>query len=152
MGDNVERPMRCRGIRGATVATENSREAILVATRELLTLLVERNALETEEIASIFFTVTQDLNAEHPALAARELGWTLVPLLCAQEIPVPGGLGRCIRVLLHANTTRSQAEIQHIYLREAMRLRPNWGYEPAAAVAEPTTAEHDKTSAKKPRV
>ncbi len=116
--------MRCRGIRGATTAAENSREAILAATRELLTLLVARNAVALDEIASVFFTVTDDLDAEHPALAARELGWREVALLCAREIPVPGGLGRCIRVLLHVNTDKTQSELRHVYLGEAMRLRP----------------------------
>jgi len=116
--------MRCRGIRGATTAAENSREAILAATRELLTLLVARNAVEQEEIASVFFTVTDDLDAGYPALAARELGWREVALLCAREIPVPGGLGRCIRVLLHVNTDKKQSELRHVYLGEAMRLRP----------------------------
>ncbi len=118
--------IRCRGIRGATTVAENSREAILAATRELLTLIAERNAIAVEEITSIFFTVTDDLDAEHPALAARQLGWIEVALLCAREIPVPGGLGRCVRVLLHVNTTRSQAEIRHVYLHEAIVLRPGW--------------------------
>jgi chorismate mutase len=118
--------MRCRGIRGATTAAENSRGAILAATRELLTLLVARNAVEIDEIASVFFTVTDDLDAEHPALAARELGWRGVALLCAREIPVPGGLGRCIRVLLHVNTEKAQSELRHVYLGEAARLRPEF--------------------------
>ena len=118
--------MRCRGIRGATTATENSREAILAATRELLTLLVARNGVELEEITSAFFTVTDDLDAEHPALAARELGWREVALLCAREIPVPGGLGRCIRVLLHVNTEKTQSELRHVYLGAAARLRPEF--------------------------
>lgn len=118
--------MRCRGIRGATTVAGNTREAILASTRELLTLMAERNALDTEEITSVFFTVSEDLDAEHPALAARQLGWTDVALLCAREIPVPGGLGRCVRVLLHVNTTRSQAEIRHVYLHDAVVLRPGW--------------------------
>jgi chorismate mutase len=118
--------MRCRGIRGATTVAANTREAILAGTRELLTLIAERNAIETEEITSIFFTVTDDLNAEHPALAARQLGWTDVALLCAREIPVPGSLGRCVRVLLHVNTTLAQTEIRHVYLHDAVVLRPGW--------------------------
>src|SRR5262245_50862193 len=116
--------MRCRGIRGATTATENSLEAILTATRELLALLVARNAVAVEEVTSAFFTVTDDLDAAYPALAARELGWRDVALLCAREIPVPGGVGRCIRVLLHVNTERAQSELRHVYLRDAVRLRP----------------------------
>ena len=116
--------IRCRGIRGATTTTENSPEAILTATRELLALLVARNAVAVEEVTSAFFTVTDDLDAAYPALAARELGWQDVALLCAREIPVPGGLGRCIRVLLHVNTERGQGEVRHVYLRDAVRLRP----------------------------
>lgn len=124
-GDGAGR-MRCRGIRGATTVEENSREAILSATRELLTLMVARNDLNIDEISSIFFTVSDDLDAEHPALAARQLGWTDLALLCAREIPVPGGMPRCVRVLLHVNTTKSQKELRHVYLRAAMALRPGW--------------------------
>jgi chorismate mutase len=116
--------LRCRGIRGATTVTENTREAILAATRELLALLLQHNEVALEDITSAFFTVTEDLNAEHPALAARQLGWDDVALLCAREIAVPGSLGRCIRVLLHVNTEKSLEEIRHIYLREAVVLRP----------------------------
>jgi len=116
--------MRCRGIRGATTAAENSPQAILTATRELLALLVARNAVAVEEVTSAFFTVTDDLDAAYPALAARELGWRDVALLCAREIPVPGGLGRCIRVLLHVNTERAQRQLRHVYLHDAVQLRP----------------------------
>lgn len=116
--------MRCRGIRGATSVAENTREAILAATRELLTLLVEHNEVELEDITSVFFTVTDDLDAEYPALAARQLGWDDVALLCAREIPVPSKVQRCIRVLLHVNTEKRLADIRHIYLREAVALRP----------------------------
>jgi chorismate mutase len=116
--------LRCRGIRGATSVTENTREAILSATRELLALLVERNGVKLEEIASVFFTVTEDLDAVHPALAARERGWHDVALLCAREIPVPDSPPRIIRVLLHANTELGQHEIRHVYLCEAVALRP----------------------------
>jgi chorismate mutase len=117
--------LRCRGIRGATSVTENSREAILAATRELLGLLIARNAVEIGEITSVFFTLTPDLDAVHPALAARELGWHEVALLCAQEIPVPGSLPRIIRVLLHVNTELTQTQIRHVYLRDAVALRPS---------------------------
>ncbi|MBF6590002.1 MAG: chorismate mutase [Ktedonobacterales bacterium] len=123
----------CRGIRGATSVTENTREAILAATRELLMMLVERNAVAMEDITSAFFTVTEDLDAVHPALGARELGWHDVALLCAREIPVPGSPPRIIRVLLHVNTARGQAAIRHVYLREAVALRPT-----RADVAVPT--------------
>jgi chorismate mutase len=127
--------MRSRGVRGATTATANTREAICSATQELLRRLIEANEIPIEEIASAFFTVSGDLDAEYPALAAREMGWVSVPLLCALEIPVPGGLARCIRVLLHVNTEKTQAQIRHIYLREAVILRPSF-----AAVSEVTTA------------
>jgi chorismate mutase len=118
--------MRSRGVRGATTATANTREAICSATQELLLRLVEANEIPVEEIGSAFFTVTDDLDAEYPALAAREMGWVHVPLLCAREIAVPGGLARCIRVLLHVNTEKTQEQIRHIYLREAVLLRPTF--------------------------
>lgn len=117
-------PVACRGIRGATAVDANSAEAILAATRELLQLIVARNEIAVEDITSAFFTLTSDLDAVHPALAARELGWLDTALLCAQEIPVPGSLPCCIRVLLHVNTARAQAEMRHVYLREAVALRP----------------------------
>jgi len=102
----------------------NDREEILAATAELLQLMISQNELLAEDVASAIFTVTADLDAEFPALAARRLGWTEVALMCAQEIPVPGSLGMCIRILLHVNTTRSAAEIQHVYIRGAVNLRP----------------------------
>ena len=116
--------MYCRGIRGATTVEHNDREEILAATTELLQLLISRNELRAEDVASVIFTVTEDLDAEFPALAARYLGWTEVALMCTREIPVPGSLGKCIRILLHVNTTRSAAEIQHVYIRGAVNLRP----------------------------
>ena len=118
--------MRSRGVRGATTATANTREAICAATQQLLRRLVEANEIPLEEIGSAFFTVTDDLDAEYPALAARDLGWVSVPLLCAREIPVQGGLARCIRVLLHINTEKTQEQIRHVYLREAVVLRPTF--------------------------
>jgi chorismate mutase len=122
--------MRCRGLRGATTTPANTREAILAATRELLETLVARNDVAVEDITSVFFTVTDDLDAVHPALAAREPGWEHVALLCAREIPVPDSLPRCIRVLLHVNTTKAQADLRHVYLREAARLRPEFADSP----------------------
>ena len=115
--------MYCRGIRGATTVEYNEREEILAATRELLELIIRQNELHSEDVASAIFTVTEDLDAEFPALAARQLGWTEVALMCAREIPVPNSLGKCIRVLLHVNTMRSSAEIQHVYIRGAVNLR-----------------------------
>jgi chorismate mutase len=116
--------MYCRGIRGATTIERNDREEILAATTELLQLLIMHNDLRTEDIVSAIFTVTDDLDAEFPAVAARTLGWIETALMCAREIPVPGSLNKCIRVLLHVNTERSAAEIQHMYIRGAVKLRP----------------------------
>ncbi len=126
--------MSVRGIRGATVAAENTPEAILAATRELLAAIVEANpGLAPEDIASAVFTVTADLDAAFPAQAARQLGWQHVPLMCAREIPVPGSLPRCIRVLLHWNTDRPQAAIRPVYLRAAASLRPDLAQTKTAA-------------------
>jgi chorismate mutase len=115
----------CRGIRGATTVESNSSAAILDATRELLTRIVEANAVSAEDIASALFTVTHDLTAAFPAQAARELGWQHVALLDAQEIPVPGSLPRCVRVLIHWNSDKPQAAIRHVYLHGAASLRPD---------------------------
>jgi chorismate mutase len=114
-----------RGIRGAITAERDDAEAILEATEVLLRELVAANGVEPADIASVLFTVTPDLTAAFPATAARNLGWTLVPLLNFTEIGVPGGLERCIRVLVHVNTTARQEEITHVYLREARTLRPD---------------------------
>lgn len=118
--------MPARGIRGAITVREDSPEAIREATRELLLAILEANpSLRPADIASVFFTVTEDIRSAYPALAARELGWGEVPLMCAREIPVPGSLAECIRVMIIWNTERSQKEIHHIYLREAVQLRPD---------------------------
>lgn len=115
----------CRGVRGATTVTSNSRDEILKATRQMLALMIRRNEIESTDIASALFTVTNDLDAEFPALAARQLGWLEVPMLCGYEIRVPASLPMCIRVLVLWNTPKSQSEIQHVYIREAVRLRPD---------------------------
>lgn len=118
--------MVVRGIRGATSAEENSREAILEATRELLVEILRANQINHfEDLVSAIFTTSPDLNACFPAEAARALGMNEVPLLCASEISVPGALPRCIRVMLHVNTQKKQCEITHVYLREAVKLRPD---------------------------
>ena len=114
-----------RGIRGAITVERNDRQEIIEATQELVKTIIKRNQLSTEDICSAFFTVTPDLNAEFPAKAARALGWDYVPLLCAQELDVAGAIARCVRVLVHVNTTKSQREIKHVYLREAANLRPD---------------------------
>lgn len=117
--------IRCRGVRGATTVQKNSRDAILQATRQMLALMIRRNNIESSDIASAIFTVTRDVTAEFPALAARQLGWIEVPLLCGYEIEVPGSLPNCIRVLVHWNTEKSQSEIEHVYIHDAVRLRPD---------------------------
>ena len=118
--------MPVRGIRGATSASDDTRDAILQATRELLGEMLRANGIaEFEDIASILLTTTPDLTATFPAEAARELGMNLVPLLCASEIAVPGRLPRCVRVLIHVNTDKPSREMVHVYLREAKTLRPD---------------------------
>jgi chorismate mutase len=122
----------CRGIRGATTVTENDASAILDATRELLEQIIAENDVCEEDVASVLFTATPDLDAAYPAVAARRLGWTRTSLICTQEMVVQGSLSRCIRVLVHWNTDRAIDEIHHVYLREARHLRPDrsngkWG-------------------------
>ncbi|MFZ3131011.1 MAG: chorismate mutase [Desulfosporosinus sp.] len=112
-----------RGIRGATTVERNDAAEIKEATQELLQMILSENALSTEDLVSAIFTVTPDLNADFPASGAREIGWELVPLLCATEIPVPSSLSRCIRALIHVNTPRDQTEIVHVFLRKATVLR-----------------------------
>ena len=115
--------MWCRGIRGATTAEDNTREAILSATTELLRKLVEANGIVAGDVASVIFTTSPDLNAEYPALAARLMGWTELALLCGHEMGVPGGLARCIRILIHWNTEKTASQVVHVYIRGAERLR-----------------------------
>jgi chorismate mutase len=117
--------MPVRGVRGATTVGKNDREEILERTGELLRALVERNGIVPADIASAVFSVTGDIDAEFPAVAARRMGWIYTPLMCTREIPVPGSLPLCIRVLLHVNTDRPQEDIIHLYLREARKLRPD---------------------------
>jgi chorismate mutase len=118
----------CRGIRGATTAIANTAEDILEATDELMRTVIALNELEPADVASVIFTTTPDLTATFPALAARDIGWTEVPLMCAHEMAVPGSLQKCVRVMIHVNTTRSAAEIRHVYLKGARELRPEWAY------------------------
>lgn len=121
-----EQPCWLRGIRGATTVARDEPELILEATAELLEEMLRANDIaEFEPIASIFFTTTPDLSSTFPAEAARRLGMSMVPLLCNQEIPVPGRLPKAIRVMMQVNTRKSQAEMRHVYLREAKSLRPD---------------------------
>jgi chorismate mutase len=117
--------MLVRGVRGATTVEANSVEAILEATRELLAAMLKANETDVEYIASAFFSTTVDLNAEFPAVAARDLGWTNVALMCGHEMNKPGGLPMCLRILLHVNTDKAARDIKHIYLRGARVLRPD---------------------------
>ena len=118
-------PMMCRGIRGATTVTENTKEAILEATREMLYIIIRANDIHQDDVASAYFTTTVDLDATYPALGARQLGWYDAALLCGHEMQVPGGLPMCIRVLVHWNTRRTADEIVHVYLKGAKNLRPD---------------------------
>jgi chorismate mutase len=121
--------MALRGVRGAIIVEENTAESILLASGQLLeAMMVANPSLSPDQIASCFFTVTPDLTAEYPAKAARQLGWIDVPLICAQEMAVPHGLKRCLRVLIHWNTELSPTEIHHVYLGEAAQLRPEWEF------------------------
>ncbi len=117
--------MRLQGIRGATTVGRNDSAEILEATNELLRTLIEANGLQPDDIVSGLFTVTNDLDAAFPARAAEDYGWNIVALLHATEIPVPGSLPLCIRLLVHAYTSRTRTEIKHCYLRGATVLRPD---------------------------
>lgn len=118
--------MVTRGIRGATTVEHNQEQDILQATSQLLSTIVAENGLTPEDIAYVYITVTTDLDATFPARAIRGLdGWDLVPLMCGLEIPVKGALPKCIRLLVTVNTTKSQREINHVYLNEAQSLRPD---------------------------
>ena len=114
---------RLRGIRGATTVDANTKEAILQAATELLTSIIEANDIQRDDVASVFFSTTTDLNAEFPAVAARQLGWTDVALMCGHEMYVPGSLPMCLRILMHVNTPKAQDEMRFVYLRGARALR-----------------------------
>jgi chorismate mutase len=119
--------MYTRGIRGAITVEKNNKEDILKETTVLLKSIIKENSIELEDISSIFFSVTSDLNQAFPALAARNLGITEAALLCFHEIAVPNSLSKCLRVLIHINTPKKQIEIKHIYLKKAAALRPDKG-------------------------
>ncbi|MBV8372718.1 MAG: chorismate mutase [Candidatus Eremiobacteraeota bacterium] len=116
---------RIRGIRGAITVEADEPAAIVDATKRLLLEIVQRNGVAVDDIASVLFSLTPDLHAVFPALGARELGWVYVPMLHFTEIDVPGALNRCIRVLVHVNTSRGIEEIEHVYLEDAAELRPD---------------------------
>ena len=127
--------MLVRGIRGATTVASNTRDDILEAARELLDEIVRINAVERDDVASIMFTTTMDLDAEFPAVAARAAGWNDIALECLNEMHVPGSLQRCLRILMHVNTDRAAHELTHVYLRGATALRRD------------ISEEHDTTEA-----
>ena len=114
---------KVRGIRGATTAERNTREAILGATKELLEKLVEANGIQVDDVAAAYFTTTQDLNTEFPAVAARQIGWKYVALMCGHEMAVPDAQSRCIRILILTNTEKSPQELCNVYLKGAVALR-----------------------------
>jgi tryptophan synthase alpha chain len=128
---SANRQVACRGVRGATTIEANTAEDILEATTDLLDALIRLNEIAPDDVVSAIFTTTPELNAAFPALAARKLGWTEVPLLCAHEMDVPGSLRGVIRILLHVNSPRTTAEIRHVYLGNARALRPEWAYDDA---------------------
>jgi chorismate mutase len=118
--------MACRGVRGAITVDSNTGEAILDSTRQLLAEMVRANDIRTEDVASAYFTTTTDLNAEFPAVIARnEFGWNNIALMCGHEMDVPGSLRMCLRIMLHVNTDRLQSQMNHVYLRGAAVLRPD---------------------------
>lgn len=117
--------MMFRGVRGATTVNSNTADAILAATKELLRAMIDANDIKEDFVASVVFTTTPDLTAVYPAKAARELGWGRTALLGCQEMDVPGGLAHCIRILIHWNTAKTLDEIQHVFLHDAVRLRPD---------------------------
>jgi chorismate mutase len=115
-----------RGMRGATTASQNTEEAIISATEELLAKLIEVNEIKPELVASVFISTTEDINAAFPARALRKFsGWTYVPVMCMREMPVDNSLQMCIRVMLHVNTNQTQQDINHVYLNNAKVLRPD---------------------------
>ena len=113
----------CRGIRGATTAAENTPQAIIEATGELLSELVKANGIEEDQVAAVFFTTTPDLNGEFPAVAARQMGWVHTALMCGHEMAVPGALSKCVRVLILINTEKRAEDLANVYLKETQSLR-----------------------------
>ena len=121
--------MYTRGIRGATTVENNAKEEIISATKELLTQITKANNIDPDDVASVIFTTTKDLNAEFPAVAARMLGWTNTALICSHEMDVPGSLEKCIRILIHVNTEKSTQEIKHVYTKGAKNLKSNHSFQ-----------------------
>jgi len=141
---STERQMKFRGVRGATTADANTSEAILHATRELLQELISTNGIDEDDVASVIFTTTPDLTAAFPAKAARDLGWRRTALLGAQEMDVPNGIALCIRVLIHWNTVKGLDEIQHVYHRGTLILRPDLYPENKLVIEDSAPADAEK--------
>ena len=119
-----------RGMRGAITVNQNTEEEIITATEELLKKIIEENQIQPDVVASVFISTTKDINATFPAKALRKFeGWTFVPVMCMQEMPVPNSLTMCVRIMMHVNTNQLQEEVVHVYLREAVVLRPDLGKE-----------------------
>lgn len=117
--------MPVRALRGATTIGKNLHKEIVYETKNLLSEIVQANSISKDDIISVIFSTTRDINAAFPAVAAREMGWTDIPLMCTNEMEVPGSLEKCIRVLMHINTDKSNSQLKHIYLKEAKKLRPD---------------------------
>lgn len=128
--------MAIRGVRGATTVDANTPEEILKATRQLLALMIRQNDIRPDDVASAIFTTTHDLDAEFPALAARQLGWLDVALMCMNELDVPGALKMCVRILVHWNTDKTANEVVHVYIKGAKSLRPDLSSLPPVDWAE----------------
>jgi chorismate mutase len=115
-----------RGVRGATTVKSNTEVEILNAAEELFVKMIEKNEINPNDVASVFISTTDDLDAGFPAKGMRQMeGWQYVPVMCMREMPVPNSLKMCIRVMLHLNTDKSQNDINHVYLHEALILRPD---------------------------
>ena len=121
----TELMIKVRGVRGAITVDRDDKDEILTATKELLGGLVDANGIDVDDVASVFFSMTPDLHAVFPAVAAREINWQMVPLFCTQELEIEGALPLCVRVLIHWNTLKAPQEIKHLYLRGAKKLRPD---------------------------
>jgi chorismate mutase len=145
--------MWCRGVRGATTADANTSEEILKATRQLLALIIRQNGIRKEDVASAVFSTSRELDAEFPAMAARQLGWLDVAMMCTNEMDVPNALRLCIRVLIHWNTEKRADEIVHVYLKQAALLRPDLSKLPPVdwGELESWIAEHTDTAVKSSR-
>ena len=137
-------PMMVRGVRGAISVSKDDSDEILDATRRLLMTIIHQNEINSEDIASVWFTTTPDLVSVFPAIAARQIGWTDVPLMCSHEMAIVGSMPLVVRVLIHWCTTKTQKEINHIYLGETVRLRPDKVHVPPIDDQELTTYLLDK--------